>query len=123
MRRIAIGFISRFGRRHTLVAASLLMALGALCTTGPLVIAVIGLALFTAGFFAAHSTASGWVGALATHDRAEASSLYVFCYYMGSTILGAFTGWTFGVVAWWGFALILAGLGALATLIAANISD
>ena len=41
-----------------------------------------------AAFFAAHAIASSWVGKLATHDRAEASSTYLLCYYAGSSLLG-----------------------------------
>lgn len=80
-----------------------------------------GVLLFTAGFFAAHSVASGWVGAIATSHRAEASALYLFAYYFGSSVLGALAGiwftshgWT-GVV---GYVAVLFGLAlALALLI------
>jgi MFS transporter, YNFM family, putative membrane transport protein len=50
----------------------------------------------TFGFFGGHSTASSWVGRLATHDRAQASSLYLFFYYVGSSIGGTAAGtfWT-----------------------------
>ena len=70
-----------------------------------------------------HSTASGWVGARATQDRAEASSMYVFCYYLGSSIIGAATGWAFSVIPWVAYAVVLAVLSLLPTLIAANLSD
>lgn len=116
-------FITQYGRHHVLVVTCLLMVVGAACTAGPLWLVLLGMALFTAGFFAAHSTASGWVGALATHDRAEASSMYVFCYYMGSSIVGALTGWAFDVVPWVGYAFILAALGGVVTVVAHNISD
>ncbi len=39
-------------------------------------------------FFAAHSIASGWVSRRATHDKAQASSLYLFFYYFGSSVGG-----------------------------------
>ncbi|MDK6261044.1 MFS transporter, partial [Corynebacterium frankenforstense] len=71
---------------------------------------------FTASFFALHSTASGWVGLIAERDRAEASSMYVFCYYMGSSILGAATGRAYEALPWAGFVGVLAGL--LAALVA-----
>lgn len=53
-----------------------------------LALVVAGLLGFTAAFFAAHAIASSWVGKLATHDRAEASSTYLLCYYAGSSLLG-----------------------------------
>ena len=73
-------------------------------------LALAGLLVFTASFFALHSTASGWVGLIAEHDRAEASSMYVFCYYMGSSILGAATGWAYEGLPWAGFVAVLAAM-------------
>lgn len=64
---------------------------------------VLGLALFTAAFFALHSTASGWIGKIATHDRAEASSTYLFCYYVGSSVLGWLSGHMLHSYGWSGF--------------------
>ena len=51
-------------------------------------------------------------------DRAEASSLYVFSYYMGSSILGAATGRAFEALPWAGFMGVLALLLAVLTAIA-----
>ena len=56
----------------------------------------------------------------AERDRAEASSMYVFCYYMGSSILGAATGWAYEGLQWAGFVAVLAALlGVLAVVSAA----
>jgi YNFM family putative membrane transporter len=41
-------------------------------------IKIIGLAATTYGFFGGHSIASAWVGRRALHDKAQASSLYLF---------------------------------------------
>ena len=108
-------FVSRFGRGRVVLAAAVLMLTGALIgSSGNLIITLVGLLLFTASFFALHSTASGWVGLIAEKDRAEASSLYVFCYYMGSSLLGAATGQAFEALPWAGFVAVLAAmLGAL----------
>ena len=46
---------------------------------------------------------------MATRDRAEASSTYVFFYYIGSSALGALTGWLFQFTGWSGFIGIVAG--------------
>ena len=70
------------------------MLLGALlCLTFQLSVIIIGLALFTAGFFGAHSVASGLVGRTATKARAQASALYLSFYYLGSSVLGYAIGW------------------------------
>ncbi|PAT05501.1 MFS transporter [Corynebacterium hadale] len=108
-------FVSRFGRGRVVLAAAVLMLTGALIgSSGNLIVTLVGLLLFTASFFALHSTASGWVGLIAEKDRAEASSLYVFCYYMGSSLLGAATGQAYEALPWAGFVAVLAAmLGAL----------
>jgi MFS transporter, YNFM family, putative membrane transport protein len=53
---------------------------------------IIGIAIFTFGFFAGHLIASSWVGQIATHDKAQASALYLFFYYLGSSIGGTASG-------------------------------
>jgi MFS family permease len=65
--------------------------------------------------------ASGWVGAAARRDRAEASALYLFSYYLGGSVAGAFGGLVYGAggwpaTVWFVGALILAGV-ALAVLL------
>ncbi|WP_366937367.1 MFS transporter [Alicyclobacillus sp.] len=90
----------RRGRRLTLWIGTVTMVLGALMTLPEaLVWKVLGLAVFTFGFFASHSTASGWVGRRASSHKAEASSLYLLFYYIGSSV-GGFVGGLF----WSGFA-------------------
>ena len=114
-------FVSHFGRGRVVLAAAVLMLTGALIgSSGNLIITLVGLLLFTASFFALHSTASGWVGLIAEKDRAEASSLYVFCYYMGSSLLGAATGQAFEALPWAGFVAVLAAL--LGALIAIAVA-
>ncbi|MFF2755515.1 MFS transporter [Psychrobacillus sp. NPDC058041] len=79
----------RYGRRKMLLVGIGIMFFGALITLNiSLVIKVIGITVFTFGFFGAHSIASGWVSKRAQHDKAQASSLYLFFYYFGSSIGG-----------------------------------
>ena len=112
-------FSKRYGRGVGVLASALLMLLGALAVAASnLWVALVGLLVFTASFFALHSTASGWVGLIAERDRAEASSMYVFCYYMGSSILGAATGWAYEALPWAGFVAVLAALLAALALVA-----
>ncbi|MFW0793079.1 MFS transporter [Gordonia sp. CPCC 205515] len=107
----------RLGRRRVLVAAIVVM-LGGLALTVPdqLWLILAGMFFFTAGFFAAHSVASAWVSAQATEHRAEASSLYLFHYYLGSSVVGALGGLAFSAFGWVGVAgyvgvLIVVGCG------------
>lgn len=89
----------KFGRSKVLLGGLLTFMVGALITLDhSLWIKTIGIALFTFGFFGTHAIASSWVGRLATHDKAQASSLYLFFYYFGSSIGG-----TAGGVFWSNF--------------------
>ena len=79
----------RAGRRVILVLGVLVTMAGvALTLSGWLPLIVAGLVMLTAGFFAAHSVASGWVGARAPVAPAQASALYLCLYYVGSSVAG-----------------------------------
>ncbi|MNG59073.1 Inner membrane transport protein YnfM [compost metagenome] len=106
---------SRFGRGPVLLASILIMLIGILITAlAPVAVIFIGMMLFTAGFFAAHSVASSWIGRRARRAKGQASSLYLFCYYVGSSVAGTLGGvfwhsfgWS-GVVAFISVMLLLA---------------
>jgi YNFM family putative membrane transporter len=53
---------------------------------------LIGLAVTTFAFYGAHSIASSWVGVRASQAKAQASSLYLFSYYSGSSVIGSLGG-------------------------------
>lgn len=89
----------RYGRQKVLLVGIFLMFIGALFTLNiGLILKIIGIIVFTFGFFGAHSITSGWVSQRAIHDKAQASSLYLFFYYFGSSIGG-----TAGGVLWSNF--------------------
>ncbi len=102
----------RVGRR-LLVPLALLLTIGGIAITlaGPLWLVVLGLAVMTVGFFAAHAVASGWVAAraqLGGRAVGQAASLYSFWYYVGSSVGGTLAGraWTGGG---WPAVVVLAG--------------
>ncbi|MEV5648602.1 MFS transporter [Nocardia sp. NPDC052254] len=96
----------RLGRFPVVALSILTMGVGLLLTIpDQLAIMLPGLLLFTAGFFGAHAVASAWVGAGATGNRAAASSLYLFAYYVGSSIVGALAGLAYSWHGWAGLAL------------------
>ena len=106
----------RRGRKPVLVA-SLLAAVAGLAITlaRPLALVVLGLALFTFGFFGAHSVASGWVSRQARTAKAQASALYLFSFYVGSTAIAPAVGLLWPGFAWPGvtgavMALLLAAV-------------
>ncbi|WP_155590590.1 MFS transporter [Lysinibacillus cavernae] len=83
----------RYGRQRMLLLAIAIMLTGAIGTlNGLLALKIMGITVFTFGFFAAHAIASGWVSKRASHDKAQASSLYLFFYYFGSSVGGTIGG-------------------------------
>lgn len=107
---------SRLGRRKVLWTALALMLAGVLLTVShSLALIALGVVAVTFGFFGGHSIASSWVGRRGGAAKAQAASMYLFCYYLGSSVAGAAGGvfysthgWN-GVVAFVGL-LLLVGL-------------
>lgn len=86
-----------FGSSKMIKIAIFVMLAGAVITLLPqLALKITGIAIFTFGFFGSHSIASSWVGRAAGDHRAQASSLYLLFYYIGSSVAGSFGGffWT-----------------------------
>ena len=106
----------KLGRRKVLWTMLALMLVGALLTAlMPLWLVLLGVVVLTFGFFGGHSVVSSWVGRRAGPAKAHASSLYLFCYYMGSSIAGACGGLFYASHGWNGVvgfvgAMALAGL-------------
>lgn len=90
------------GRYPVLLGSIAVMSAGAMLMLAPLAAIVLaGLLLFTAGFFGAHAVASGWTPAAAPPEsRSQASSLYYFGYYAGSSLFGWALGLVFGSAGW-----------------------
>lgn len=114
--------VPRFGARQVLHGGIGLMLLGvALCAAPWLSAAVVGLALFTLGFFAAHAVASGQVGVHAQGAKAQASALYLCAYYLGSSLVGYVGGYVWEHAGWWALLGILACLLVVATALVRRI--
>ena len=78
-----------------------------------------GLIVFTEGFFAAHAIASGWDPVVSAREtRAQASSLYYFGYYAGSSLFGWALGLVFAGANWAWFVIAIVAMCALAAVIA-----
>ncbi|WP_087545083.1 MFS transporter [Acinetobacter sp. WCHA29] len=96
----------QYGRAKVLPFLLFSMMVGLFITLIPLLWAILlGLTIFTFSFFAAHSTASSWVSVQAVQYRAVASSLYLFCYYIGSSLLGSSGGLVWEHFGWIGINL------------------
>ena len=112
----------RLGRRNVFWCVVALMLAGLLITLlQPLAIIVLGLTAFTFGFFGAHSVLSSWVGLRALHSKAQASSLYLFFYYLGSSVAGTAGGFFWKVYGWLGVVVFLCALLVLALLISLRL--
>jgi len=106
---------TRFGRKRVLLVSVLIMGAGVAVTLSDNVIAVLaGLLIATAGFFGAHSIASGWTGQSAPAGKAQASSLYTLFYYGGSSVIGWFGGVAYDGHGWTAVALTILVLAAIA---------
>jgi YNFM family putative membrane transporter len=109
----------RVGRRQTFWIGPALMLLGLAVTLAQsLPILLLGVAIFTFGFFSAHSIASGWVGKRALSGKAQASALYFFFYYTGSSVVGSTGGFAWSSSQWAGVVALLSALCGLALLAA-----
>ena len=99
----------RFGAPRVLGAMLALCAAGlALTLASALPVIIAGVALFTLGFFAAHSVASSWVGRLAQRSKALASAVYLTAYYLGASSMGWLGGHAWQASAWPGVLAFLA---------------
>jgi len=101
----------KLGRRKVLWTALALMLVGvALTMMQPLWLVMGGIVAITFGFFGGHSIVSSWVGRRAGAAKAQAASVYLFCYYMGSSIAGASGGLFYASHGWTGVALFVGAL-------------
>lgn len=112
---VAFGRLAdRHGRRPVLPVGCLLAVAGALLTlVHSLPVLVLGLALMIAGFFAVHGVASGWVPARAHAGgvaTGQAAALYLFTYYLGSSVFGSLAGSAWTSAGWPGVVALAAAL-------------
>ncbi len=113
----------RYGRRRIVGFAIAFMPIGVLLTLPEnLWLMILGVGVVTIGFFGGHSIASSWVGLRAETGKAQASALYLFFYYVGSSLAGSIGGWVFTLGAWPGEAAFVGALSALALLIALKLT-
>ena len=114
-----------YGRRTMLPLGCLLAVGGVLVTlAGPLPLVMIGLGLLTAGFFAVHGIASGWVPARAHAggvSTGQATALYLFSYYLGSSVFGSLAGRAWSTAGWAGVVTLASVLLAATTALALRL--
>jgi YNFM family putative membrane transporter len=113
---------TRFGRKPVLLVSIAIMAAGvAITMAGNVFVVLAGLLIATAGFFGAHSIASGWTGRSAPKGKAQASSLYNLFYYGGSSLFGWFGGVVYEGHGWAAVAGTIVALAVIAAVAAAVV--
>ncbi|MFB3303493.1 MFS transporter [Pseudomonas sp. AMR01] len=113
----------RLGRRRVLWCTIVLMLAGmSLTLFTPLWLVVPGMLIFTFGFFGAHSVASSWIGRRAVKAKGQASSLYLFCYYAGSSVAGTAGGFFWHFAGWNGIGGFIVALLIGALLVALRLA-
>lgn len=113
----------RKGQGPVTLLSILIMAAGGLGTLFHNIILIIAfLALFTFGFFGAHSVASRWVGDFAKRHKAQAASLYLLLYYTGSSLVGFIGGEFWSHLKWAGVVSLITFLLILAVALASFVS-
>jgi YNFM family putative membrane transporter len=113
---------ARYGRGPVLLVFTGVMLLGLLLTLfSSLWLIFAGMLLFSAGFFAAHSVASSWIGPRARRAKGQASSLYLFSYYLGSSIAGTLGGVFWHNYGWNGVGGFIALMLCAALLVGASL--
>jgi MFS transporter, YNFM family, putative membrane transport protein len=109
--------VARYGRQRILIAMAVLTSVGiAITLATPLWLIVVGLAIYTFGFFAVHTVASAWVGHRAGPRRGLVSALYLSSYYLGGSVIGTSTGWAWSHAGWPGViaAMLVCGAAVIA---------
>jgi len=114
----------RYARHKVMWLALMIIFTGVMLTLSSMLwLKIIGIAIFTFGFFGGHSIASSWVGLLATSHKAQASSLYLFFYYIGSSVGGTTGGIFWSNFGWSGVVALIAFFLVIAFLLSIRLSS
>lgn len=101
----------RVGVGPVLIGGLALAFIGIVITlASSLPLVILGVAALTAGFFGAHSVASGWVSRRARMARAQATGLYLFFFYLGSSVVASLSGLAWSGGGWPGVAAVACAL-------------
>ena len=99
---------ARWGRTRVLGGGMVLMLAGvALTLADHLAVIVVGMLAFTGAFFGSHAIANTWIATHAKVGRVQASGLYLFFYYLGSSIFGSGAGQLWSAHGWPGVATLV----------------
>lgn len=104
-------WIPRRGSRQVMLAGIVLACIGLLImSVEVLALVIIGLLVFTGGFFIVHATAMLWAGRGAPQARAQSVALYNVSMYSGSAVGGWLIGYLWTGVGWIGVTIVCGAL-------------
>lgn len=108
----------KFSSQNALPAIVSLLLVGLLLMlTSNLVLVILGLGIFTASFFGAHTTASKIVAQYSPKARPVSISLFLLFYYAGSSLLGTSSGVIMHNYGWAAFIFTLCAVSIVTLLI------
>lgn len=101
--------LSKHYEKRSILTYSLIMMFASLFLfySKNIYLLILGLAIFTLCFFAAHTMASQLVALRAKYGKSSATSMYWLFYYFGSSILGSGTGYLLHATSWTFFVSLL----------------
>lgn len=111
-----------FGHRRLLYTGIGMMIGGAALTlTAPLAVIVLGVAIFTAGYFVTSPVTSAMTSLIAGPCRSQATAIYQLVFYVGNSVFGWMLGRVFEEFDWAGVSLGIITMCLVAALIAATL--
>ncbi|MGO3112144.1 MAG: MFS transporter [Staphylococcus saprophyticus] len=115
---------AQLGTLNALKFSILLLIFGIWITLlPPLPFKILGLAFSVYAFFSGHAIASAVVTSRAEDHKAQASSLYLLFYYIGSSVGGTLAGIFYGAIQWPGVVLMITAFMIIAFIIALTIKQ
>lgn len=112
----------KLGSINALKFSILMLTVGICVTLLPfLTFKIIGLAISIYAFFSGHAIASAVVARRSEHHKAQASSLYLLFYYMGSSVGGTLAGYFYSLIYWPGVVLMIVIFMVIAFIISLTI--
>jgi YNFM family putative membrane transporter len=113
----------RYGRGRVMVVALCVMIAGLFITLPAFLPSfAVGILTFTVGFFGTYALATSWVSRIAIVARAQASALYLFFFYMGSSLVGTFGGVFWARFGWAGIVLVVGAMLCVALALAVRLA-
>ena len=113
---------AKLGTLRALKLSLITLMVGIWITLLPFIIfKILGLAFTIYAFFSGHAIASAVVTSRAEHNKAQASSLYLLFYYIGSSVGGTLAGYFYSLLHWPGVALMITIFMVISLVIAMTI--